>query len=101
MARTYSPAPVPLRVQPRSPGLGSPTFAQSRDFNGDGSADLPIGVPLEDTGGRFFAGGLNVLYGSATGLQATGSGGPDDQLWSQDKPGVEGGAEGVDEWRGR
>jgi FG-GAP repeat len=66
------------------------------DFNGDGLADLAIGVPFEHTGGRSEDGGVNVLYGSAGGLQATGSGGPDDQLWGQDSPGVEGAAESVD-----
>ena len=58
------------------------------DFNRDGSADLAIGVFLEATGGQAGDGGVNVLYGSAAGLQATGSGGPDDQLWGQDSPGV-------------
>ena len=75
-----------------------PTWAQTSDFNGDGFADLAVGVPLEDTGGRTNDGGVNVLYGSAAGLQAVGGGGPDDQLWGQDSPGVEGEAEGNDQF---
>ena len=52
------------------------------DFNGDGRADLAIGVIGE---GHEFAGAVNVLYGSATGLTAAG-----DQLWTLDTPGVKG-----------
>jgi hypothetical protein len=63
------------------------------DFNDDGFADLAIGVPNEGIGPIECAGGVNVLYGSATGLQATN---PADQFWSQDTPGVEGGAERCD-----
>lgn len=63
------------------------------DFNGDGYADLSVGVPLEDVGSVVDAGAVQVLYGSATGLQVTA---PDDQFWSQDSPGVEGSAEGGD-----
>lgn len=51
------------------------------DFNGDGYADLAIGVPGENRS----AGAVNVLYGSATGLTAAG-----DQYWTQDSPGVKG-----------
>jgi hypothetical protein len=65
------------------------------DFNGDGYADLAVGVPFEDIGQITDAGGVNVLYGSATGLQATA---PPDQFWSQNSPGVEGGAEEFDDF---
>jgi disulfide bond formation protein DsbB len=54
------------------------------DFNGDGTADLAVGAPGEND----FAGVVHVLYGSGTGLTAAGS-----QLWSQDSPGIAGGAE--------
>ncbi|MGH2572677.1 MAG: hypothetical protein ACRDGU_04210 [Actinomycetota bacterium] len=63
------------------------------DFNGDGYADLAVGVPFEDIGALRDAGGVNVLYGSAGGLQAAD---PADQFWSQDSPGVEGAAEAQD-----
>jgi hypothetical protein len=38
------------------------------DFNADGFADLAIGAPGEDSN----AGAVNVIYGTATGLNATG-----------------------------
>jgi hypothetical protein len=57
------------------------------DFNGDGRADLAIGVPYEDlvAGGvnRVQAGAVNVIYGSAAGLTAAG-----DQVWTQDVAGI-------------
>ena len=49
------------------------------DFNGDGFADLAVGVPGEDD----HRGAVNVLYGSSGGLSSTGN-----QLWSQDSAGV-------------
>jgi hypothetical protein len=51
------------------------------DFDDDGFDDLAIGVPGEDIG----AGGVNVIYGRATGLKAGG-----DQFWTQNSPGVAG-----------
>ena len=68
------------------------------DFNGDGFADLIIGAPLEDVGSALDAGAVNVLYGSATGLQAIGEGGPDDQFWTQDDLGLDDSAETGDEF---
>jgi FG-GAP repeat len=66
------------------------------DFNGDGAADLVIGVPSEGLGpGQASAGVVHVLYGSASGLTAAGS-----QLWSQDSPGVGGVAEAGDGFGG-
>jgi hypothetical protein len=55
------------------------------DLNGDGYADLAVGVPREDVGSPEVtdAGVVNILYGSSTGLTATG-----DQLWYQDSAGV-------------
>ena len=49
------------------------------DFNGDGNADLAIGVPGE-AGAR---GAVNVIYGSPTGLENVAN-----QLWVQQAPGV-------------
>ncbi|MGH2573705.1 MAG: FG-GAP repeat protein [Actinomycetota bacterium] len=65
------------------------------DFNGDGFADLAVGVPNEGLGAVADAGAVHVLYGSAGGLQATA---PDDQFWHQDSPGVEDSAEKGDEF---
>ena len=66
------------------------------DFNGDGYADLAIGVPYQVMNGRKNAGAASVLYGSPAGLQATS---PDDQFWNQDSPDVEDQAEERD-WFG-
>jgi FG-GAP repeat len=56
------------------PASGAPDRAPAAqeaqvDFNDDGFADLAVGAPLEDIGAASDAGALNVLYGSATGLQ--------------------------------
>jgi hypothetical protein len=67
----------------------------SGDLNGDGFADLVVGVPLEDVVSVADAGAVHVLYGSAAGLQATS---PDDQLWSQDSPNVEDSGEQGDQF---
>ncbi len=41
------------------------------DFNGDGFADLAVGVPSEDIGDAENAGAVNVLYGSSSTPTAT------------------------------
>ncbi len=64
------------------------------DFNGDGFADLAIGIPYADPGGVTGAGAVYVLYGSSGGLTLTGY-----QFWNQDSPGVIGVAE-LDDWFG-
>ncbi|MEM0961570.1 MAG: T9SS type A sorting domain-containing protein [Bacteroidota bacterium] len=51
------------------------TAAAAGDFNGDGRADLAIGVPLEDITTVTDAGSGVALYGTAGGL--TGEGGTD------------------------
>jgi hypothetical protein len=61
---------------------------QKADFNGDGYADLAISAVLEDIDAIVDAGAVHVLYGSATGLTATGN-----QFWHQDSPGIAEGAE--------
>jgi hypothetical protein len=53
------------------------------DWNGDGVADLAIGVPSEDVGAVPDAGALHVLLGGAGGITATGS-----QLWTQDSANI-------------
>jgi FG-GAP repeat protein len=63
------------------------------DFNGDGLSDVAIRVPGEAVGAIGEAGAVNVLYGSPTGLTATG-----DQLWHQGSPGVAGTPEFDDEF---
>jgi FG-GAP repeat protein len=56
------------------------------DFNGDGFADLAVGVPEEDTGSGNSVknvGAVSVIYGSATGLTGTGN-----QFWTQNSAGI-------------
>jgi FG-GAP repeat len=65
-----------------------PAQSLQADFNNDGADDLAVGVPLENVGASVAAGAVNVLYGTVAGLAGTGS-----QLFSQDTPGVPGGAE--------
>ncbi len=60
----------------------------SGDFNGDNYDDLAIGAMGEGIGNAQQAGAVTVLYGSASGLTASGS-----QQWHQDSPGVPGGSE--------
>jgi FG-GAP repeat/CARDB len=61
------------------------------DFDGDGFADLAIGVPGEDEGLDTDCGAVNVLYGSADGLR-----GFNDQFWAQGTRGVKGFREDLD-----
>ncbi|MFN8168739.1 MAG: hypothetical protein U0S36_08135 [Candidatus Nanopelagicales bacterium] len=59
------------------------------DFDHDGRDDLAVGVPLECTGPCPYLsdgnGSVTVIYGSPTGLTATGN-----ELWSLATPGVVG-----------
>src|SRR6187200_3127448 len=68
------PAPAVTPPPETRPALGSP----HPDFDGDGFADLAVGVPSEDVGMSENAGGVNVLYGSGAGLSGVGA-----QFWSQ------------------
>lgn len=52
-------------------------------FNDDTRADLAIGVPGENEGALSDTGAVNVMYGAATRMSATG-----DQLWTQNTAGV-------------
>jgi hypothetical protein len=63
------------------------------DFNGDGFADLAIGVPTESVAPSVsFAGAVNVLYGGpGAGLSGLG-----DQVWHQNSEGVLETAESAD-----
>jgi len=59
------------------------------DFNGDGYADVAIGVAEEDVNGFANAGAINVIYGSDLGLGYTVF----SQTWHQDSPGIYGALE--------
>ena len=64
------------------------------DFNGDGYADLAVGVPGEDLGSIADAGAVDVIYGSASGLSPSSP--IQNQLWTQDSPNVEDASEAGD-----
>src|SRR5207249_10353521 len=57
------------------------------DFNGDGFADLAVGVPDEDISGLTDPGVVEVLMGSSSGLASTGA-----TQWSEDTSGLAGSA---------
>lgn len=61
------------------------------DFNGDGFADLAVGVPDEDVGSVADGGTVHVIYGTSSGLAATNN-----QLWTQNTEGVNGATETAD-----
>jgi hypothetical protein len=65
---------------------GSERFGEALaagDLNGNGRDDLAAGTPRQSLGTAFGAGAVNVLYGTATGLSATGN-----QFWHQNSAGV-------------
>ncbi|MFH8488305.1 FG-GAP repeat protein [Streptomyces longisporoflavus] len=55
------------------------------DVNGDGYADLAVGVRGEDIDGKNYAGGVHVFKGRASGLSGAGS-----QWFARNTPGVPG-----------
>jgi hypothetical protein len=83
-------ASILLPVAGAQPLFASPALrhavvgSRSGDFDGDGFADLAVGVPGEDTP-TVDGGAVNVIYGSSTGLTSAG-----DQLWTQDSDGIVG-----------
>jgi hypothetical protein len=82
---------LPLAGPAQSSPIGGSPQPGATDFNGDGFADLAIGVPYEGLGAIGVAGAVNVIYGSDIGLMEAG-----DQFWSQGTPDVEDQAEGAD-----
>jgi FG-GAP repeat len=74
------------------PPAGSSSGVAKGDFNGDGFADLAVGVPDEDVGTVADTGAVNIIYGSADGLTATTAGIPASQFWSENTTHVPGGA---------
>ncbi len=55
----------------------------SGDFDNDGLDDLAVGVHYEDVGTVLDAGAVNVIYGTASGLEEAGN-----QQWTQNSTGV-------------
>ena len=86
-----------------TPGVPGAAEAQDRlgasvatgDATGDGIADLAVGAPGENGNGdsRLGAGAVSFLRGSSAGLTGAGA-----QTWTQDSSGVEGVAEGDDQF---
>ena len=74
-----TPAVTPVGVDT---ALAATRAAMPFDFDGDGYADLAVGVPGESLRGVKYAGAVQVLYGSATGVTAR------DQLWHQGRKGI-------------
>ncbi|HTH23048.1 MAG TPA: FG-GAP repeat protein [Nitrososphaeraceae archaeon] len=70
------------------------TYISAGDFNGDGNDDLAVGVDEENVGSITNAGGVEVIYGSSSGLSATSP--TADQFWTQDSTNVNDLAEGDD-----
>jgi hypothetical protein len=64
-------------------------FPDGADFNGDGFADLAVGIPDEDVGGVADAGAVTVIYGNAAGLYGTRN----HQLITQNGPNIADSAE--------
>jgi hypothetical protein len=62
------------------------------DYDGDGNADLVIGVPFEDVGDDDDAGAINVIYGD----DSDGLTDEDNQAWHQGSSGIEGAPESDD-----
>jgi hypothetical protein len=55
----------------RCEAIGAGGGAARGDFNGDGIADLAIGVPYEDVNGLGAVGAVNVIYGSTSGISTS------------------------------
>jgi hypothetical protein len=91
LVAVVGPAAGPGNGAQAAPAVTTATV--QADFNNDGADDLAVGVPTETVGGINRAGAVNVLYGSAGGLSGAGS-----QLFSQETPGVVGGAEAGDDF---
>lgn len=61
------------------------------NFDGDGYADIAVGIPGKTVGGLGGAGGIDIIYGAHDGATPSGS-----QFWSQSSSGVIGAAERED-----
>jgi hypothetical protein len=71
-----------------APCIASAAAQRQSDFNGDGYADMAMPVSGEKIGQAKFAGAVNVIYGTAGGLDKAGN-----QFWHQDSNGLADSAE--------
>jgi FG-GAP repeat len=74
-------------------GDGFGTALSTGDFNADGYTDLAIGVPMDNMKGLRDAGEVDVIYGSASGLQPT-----NEQQWTLNSGSVPGTAGAGDQF---
>ena len=72
-----------LGIEKQCPSTGSSNGVVKGDFNGDGLADLAIGVPGSTIGGNANAGLVHVIYGSFNGLTTNTSIAPRAQTFSE------------------
>src|SRR5436305_7192777 len=78
---------------------GSSSGISKGDFNGDGFADLAIGIPHQETpAGTIDAGAVIVIYGTVAGLDGLEVLRFPPQFWSQNSPGIPGSSEAHDEF---
>lgn len=70
LALAPASAAATARLSPSAPSTAS--TASTSDFNGDGHADLAVGVPEGAVGGKARAGYVNVLWGGRKGPGAHG-----------------------------
>ncbi|MER5178777.1 FG-GAP-like repeat-containing protein [Streptomyces sp. NPDC002896] len=70
-ATVAAAATTGLTLTPTAHAAEPPTATS--DFNGDGYADLAVGVPAATVGGQAKAGYVSVVWGGANGLGAHGS----------------------------
>src|SRR2546427_3747371 len=86
-----APAGAILAGKTRNPHSAAP--GMQSDFNGDGYADLAVGVAFEDVGTIVDAGAVNVLDGSVNGLTSASN-----QFLTRDTPGIKDQAEPGDQF---
>ncbi|MDG4858573.1 FG-GAP-like repeat-containing protein [Streptomyces sp. T-3] len=92
---------TPVRINQDTAGIPGAAEKNDRfgwslsagDTNGDGYADIAVGVESETLGSAKAAGAVVVLRGSATGLTGTGA-----KAFSQSTTGVPGAAESYDQF---
>jgi hypothetical protein len=77
-------------IHKKCPSISSSSGIVKADFNGDGFADLAIGVPNQTVNGVANAGAVNVIYGSANGLTTATAGVPVPQTWTSSNLGLSG-----------
>ena len=77
---------IPMPFVTLDPGMEMGTALATGDFDGNGVADLAIGIPSKTAGAALHAGQVAVLY--AAGTYGTHSGAFMEQVWHQDVLGV-------------